>query len=84
MLTLTGAGGVGKTRLALEAAAVSAKTFPDGAWLVDLAPVREAAAVAGVAANALGMPDLGTQRSSPLAAISLRDLTEYLASVRSG
>ncbi|MGW0949222.1 ATP-binding protein [Streptomyces sp. NPDC002623] len=59
LVTLTGSGGIGKTRLALEVAADSAKTFPDGAWLVDLAPVREPSVVAGVAASALGVPDLG-------------------------
>ncbi|MET7895775.1 hypothetical protein [Streptomyces mirabilis] len=47
LLTPTGAGGVGKTRLALQGAMLSAESFPDGAWLVDLAPAREPAAVAG-------------------------------------
>lgn len=61
LLTLTGPGGVGKTRLALELAARSAKTFPDGAWLVELAPVQDPAAVAGVTASALGVPDLGAR-----------------------
>ncbi|MFC8520176.1 ATP-binding protein [Streptomyces sp. NPDC057257] len=62
LVTLTGAGGVGKTRLALEAAALSTGGFPDGVWLVDLAPLRETGAerVAGVAATALRVPDLGT------------------------
>jgi predicted ATPase/DNA-binding SARP family transcriptional activator/DNA-binding CsgD family transcriptional regulator len=43
MVTLTGAGGVGKTRLALQAAAQVARRFADGAWLAELAPVRDAA-----------------------------------------
>ncbi|MFC4502610.1 MULTISPECIES: ATP-binding protein [Streptomyces] len=60
LLTLTGMGGVGKTRLALEAAAASRKAFPDGVWLVDLAPVRDPSTVASAAAAALGVPDLGT------------------------
>ncbi|WP_286247027.1 ATP-binding protein [Streptomyces graminofaciens] len=60
LLTLTGAGGVGKTRLALEAAAASAAEFADGVWLVDLAPVRDPSLAANVTATALGMPDLGT------------------------
>jgi predicted ATPase len=41
LLTLTGSGGAGKTRLALRAAADMARGFPDGAWLVSLAPVQD-------------------------------------------
>ncbi|MFJ3804349.1 ATP-binding protein [Streptomyces sp. NPDC090088] len=75
MVTLAGPGGVGKTRLALEVAAASAKAFPDGAWLVDLASVQMPEAVAGVAANVLGVPDLGTR---PV----LEQLAGYLAERR--
>ncbi|MFF6804452.1 LuxR C-terminal-related transcriptional regulator [Streptomyces sp. NPDC012616] len=60
LVTLTGAGGVGKTRLALEAAATSVRTFPGGVWLVDLASVRESSAVPGAVAAALGPPDRGS------------------------
>ncbi|MFF9778634.1 ATP-binding protein [Streptomyces sp. NPDC013978] len=59
LLTLTGTGGVGKTRLALEVAAAVRKAFPDGTWLVDLAPVRDPSAVATTAAAAVGIVDLG-------------------------
>jgi predicted ATPase/class 3 adenylate cyclase len=45
LVTLTGAGGVGKTRLALQAAGQVADRFRDGAWLCDLAPVRDLAGV---------------------------------------
>jgi predicted ATPase/class 3 adenylate cyclase len=41
VVTLTGPGGVGKTRLALQAAAAAAGQFADGAWLCELAPIRE-------------------------------------------
>jgi len=45
VVTLTGVGGVGKTRLALQAAAEVAPRFADGAWLCELAPVRDPAGV---------------------------------------
>jgi predicted ATPase/class 3 adenylate cyclase len=45
LVTLTGAGGVGKTRLALQAAGQMAPRFSDGAWLCELAPVRDPAGV---------------------------------------
>jgi predicted ATPase/class 3 adenylate cyclase len=45
VVTLTGAGGVGKTRLALQVAGQVAPRFGDGAWLCELAPVRDVAAV---------------------------------------
>jgi predicted ATPase/class 3 adenylate cyclase len=45
LVTLTGAGGVGKTRLALQVAGQVAPRFSDGAWLCELAPVRDPAAV---------------------------------------
>ncbi|WP_230396724.1 ATP-binding protein [Streptomyces blattellae] len=61
LLTLTGAGGVGKTRLALEVAAASAADFMDGVWLVDLATVRDPSLVANATAAALGVPDLGVR-----------------------
>jgi class 3 adenylate cyclase len=58
LLTLTGVGGVGKTRLALQAAVDAQSTFPGGAWLVELARTGDPAAVASVAATALGAPAL--------------------------
>lgn len=61
LLTLTGMGGVGKTRLALEVAAASATDFADGVWLVDLAAVRDPALAANATATALGVPDLGAR-----------------------
>ena len=55
LVTLTGAGGVGKTRLAVQVAAELAGEFADGVWLVELAPVGDPAAAADVVANALGV-----------------------------
>lgn len=57
LLTLTGPGGVGKTRLALEVASALLEGFVDGVWWVDLAPLCEAGLVAHTAALALGLPD---------------------------
>ncbi|HXZ72799.1 MAG TPA: hypothetical protein VEH31_18265, partial [Streptosporangiaceae bacterium] len=45
VVTLTGPGGVGKTRLALRAATQAAARFADGAWLCELAPIRDPAGV---------------------------------------
>lgn len=61
LLTLTGPGGVGKSRLALEAAAAADNGFADGVWLVDLAPVQDPKAVAGATAAALGVRDVGSR-----------------------
>jgi predicted ATPase/transcriptional regulator with XRE-family HTH domain len=53
LLTLTGPGGVGKTRLALQAALELAAEFADGAWFVNLAPIRDPAMLAAAIAHAL-------------------------------
>ena len=53
LLTLTGAGGSGKTRLALEVARDLVEAYPDGAWLVELAPLSEEALVPKAVAEAL-------------------------------
>ncbi|MDT5108111.1 MAG: hypothetical protein QOE20_1, partial [Mycobacterium sp.] len=45
LVTLTGVGGVGKTRLAMEVAARLKSAFPDGIWMIELAPVGDPAAV---------------------------------------
>ena len=55
LVTLTGVGGVGKTRLALEVAARLADEFPDGVWLFELAAVTDPAAVPDAVAAVLGI-----------------------------
>ncbi|MFI0405885.1 BTAD domain-containing putative transcriptional regulator [Actinomadura sp. 3N508] len=57
LVTLTGVGGVGKTRLALRAAGQLAPSFPDGVWLADLATLTDATLVARAVAEALGLRD---------------------------
>ncbi|KAB2350251.1 AfsR/SARP family transcriptional regulator [Actinomadura rudentiformis] len=54
LLTLTGPGGVGKTRLALQAADHAAEHYPDGVWWCELAPVNDGAAVVHAMAAATG------------------------------
>ena len=55
LVTLTGAGGSGKTRLALQAARASLGPFPDGVWFVELAPLSDPTLVASVVASTLGL-----------------------------
>jgi predicted ATPase/DNA-binding CsgD family transcriptional regulator len=55
LVTLTGAGGSGKTRLAIQIANSTRESFTDGAWLVDLAPLHEPTLVAQVVGQALGL-----------------------------
>jgi predicted ATPase/DNA-binding SARP family transcriptional activator/DNA-binding CsgD family transcriptional regulator len=63
LLSLTGAGGSGKTRLALEAARSLVGAYPDGAWLVELAPLSEPELVPQAVATTLGVRE---QPGSPL------------------
>ena len=73
LLTLTGAGGAGKTRLALQVAADVAEQYPDGVWLVELAPLSDPALVPVALAAAVGIRDQAG-RGLPLV------LSEYLQS----
>lgn len=55
LLTLTGAGGCGKTRLAAHAAAAVAESYPAGVWWVELAPLGPGSAVSTAVLSALGL-----------------------------
>src|SRR6266540_6178168 len=70
LLTLTGVGGVGKSRLAMRMAAELRRTFPDGVWFVELAALRDPGLLAHTLANALELRDVSAE---PVA-----DLAEYL------
>ena len=72
LVTLTGVGGVGKTRLALRAGAELRRAFGDGVWLVQLDQLRDEALVAQTVAGTLGLQDRAGY--SPAAA-----LADYLA-----
>jgi non-specific serine/threonine protein kinase len=61
LLTLTGPAGVGKTRLALRAAAELRRAFPHGVWMVELANLRDPALVAQAVAHAVGYRDLSAR-----------------------
>jgi len=72
LVTLIGPGGVGKTRLAVEAAAALLKDHRDGAWLVELAGVTEPGGVAPAVAGALGAAaSVMASPSSPGSAVDL-------------
>jgi predicted ATPase/DNA-binding XRE family transcriptional regulator len=60
LLTLTGPGGTGKTRLAVEAARAG-QPFPDGSFFVDLSAIRDPAMVVASVARTLGLRDLGNR-----------------------
>jgi predicted ATPase/class 3 adenylate cyclase/DNA-binding CsgD family transcriptional regulator len=75
LVTLTGAGGVGKTRLAVEVAGRIAAEFSGGAWLVDLTPVTDPEMVAAATIAALGLADQPGR--SPIDA-----LTQFIADRR--
>ena len=75
LLTLTGPGGTGKTRLSIALATMVAAGFPDGVYFVALEPVRDPVLVAARIATAVGITEAGTR---PVAEV----LDEWLAARR--
>src|SRR5690349_2706693 len=57
LVTLTGPGGIGKTRLALQVAARAGRAFRDGVWLAELTALRDPALLVAEVARSLGLPD---------------------------
>jgi len=75
LVTLTGVGGVGKSRLALRAAAQLRAQFPDGVWLVQLSALQHGALLGHAIAGALGLADQTLRSMGEV-------LTDYLAGRR--
>jgi predicted ATPase/DNA-binding winged helix-turn-helix (wHTH) protein len=73
LVTLTGAGGVGKTRLAIEAGKAVLDRFAEGVWLAELAPLNDAQLVTAIIAEVLGI-SLGSQ------SLAIQSLTSALRS----
>ncbi len=73
LLTLTGPGGTGKTRLAIEVAAEALGAFEDGAWFVDLAPITEAGSVVSTIAELLGVTETPGRPLQDALEASLKD-----------
>lgn len=73
LVTLTGTGGAGKTRLAMQVGADCIDEFPDGAWLVELAPLSDAALVAQSVAAVLGVKEAP---GVPVATTLVRELED--------
>lgn len=59
LITLTGSGGVGKTRLSIQVVADVLDKFPDGIWFLDLAPLSDPSLVPSTLANLLGLRESG-------------------------
>jgi predicted ATPase len=74
LVTITGPGGIGKSRLAIDVAARIAPDFVDGAWFVDLVGSRDPAVVAPTIAHALGVREAA-------GALPVESLKSYLSSM---
>src|SRR5438105_4284521 len=78
LLTLVGPGGVGKTRLAVEAARRLAHQLRDGVAFVSLAPITDPAGMTAALAETLGLTQMEGRQSDPAAALSERQLLVVL------
>src|SRR6478609_745914 len=78
LVTLTGVGGVGKTRLALEVASRLVDEFPDGVWFFELAAVADPAAVPDAVAAVLGITQQPGMSVSESVAVALEGRVRLL------
>src|SRR5205085_1378795 len=84
LLTLTGPGGTGKTRLGLQAAAEAAERFPDGIFWVPLAPLRDPELVLVTAGQALGAQDSLAEHLADKSLLLLFDNFEHVVEAAPG
>jgi predicted ATPase len=84
LLTLTGPGGTGKTRLALQAAAEVSDSFPDGIWWVPLAPLRDPTLVLETAAQVVGSKNGLAEHISDKSMLCLFDNFEQVVEAGAG
>ncbi len=82
LVTLTGPGGAGKTRLAGESAAALLEEMPDGVWFVPLAPVSDPGDVVQAVLSALGVPESVRPAETRAVVRPLDRLTDFLAAKR--
>jgi predicted ATPase/class 3 adenylate cyclase len=78
LVTLTGPGGTGKTRLALQAASDLLDRFPDGVFFVELTPVSESDLVPRAIAAALGLREEGSAHATSMSRPIVDTLTDHL------
>lgn len=78
LVTLTGPGGVGKTRLAMEVASRLAHEFPDGVFLIELAAITDSAAVPDAVAAVLGITQQPGMSVTDSVAVALKDRSRLL------
>jgi hypothetical protein len=84
LLTLTGPGGTGKTRLAAQAAGLAADGYPDGVWWVPLAPLRDPGLVLETAAQVVGSSNGLADHVSDKAMLCLFDNFEQVVEAAPG
>ena len=78
LVTLSGAGGIGKTRLSLEVAREALNSFPDGLWFIEFAPLSDAALLPRAIVNTLGLLEQANRPSQEILTDFLKDKNALL------